>query len=388
MTPTHESRRGKKSDTDDSESDGGWDEKKLKSEELAKRYSKWGLGRGVDITKPTPWLEKTSFQVRDVRLEDLIETDEGGLLKGYSDLVNNSTTVYSQIRSGVKAPDVPLSIGVDLEYTRTDCSSNYIVGLKVKNRTISYRMDFDDLPTSWIEEWDEAKEHFKSQKGKHSQSSASTQPQPGPKSTGRATSEDEPDSRSADTKQQVASFDSRLCAWLTHCLRDSGKSIPAGTPLHKVLVKGKSDQLIDSEECMTQLQLYVFNFIRYVGVTHYICAIELGALEFSILTEKEYENKVSASGNASLNTQLYGGLEASAKWSHFRKFKAQHTERKTIGKMTKEGDKDIVKEKDEAVIGCQIRPVSSLVQFPLFRKMVEKAVEEYIKTTPSSKWRF
>ena len=94
------------------------EEKQLTPEELKKRCTLLGLGRGVDITKPTPWMDKTSFQVRAVCIHDLIETDEGRLLKGYSDVVNNSTTIHSQVRAGVKAPDVPLAIGVDTEYTR------------------------------------------------------------------------------------------------------------------------------------------------------------------------------------------------------------------------------------------------------------------------------
>ena len=85
------------------------------AEEKEQKYTCWGLGRGVDITKPTPWLNKTSFQVRRVNNADLIETNEGGLLKGYTDVVSSSTTIHYQVKAGVKAPDVPLSIGVDAE---------------------------------------------------------------------------------------------------------------------------------------------------------------------------------------------------------------------------------------------------------------------------------
>ena len=134
---------------------------KKKKLEPDQQYTLWGLGRGVDITKPTPWLEKTSFQVRKVRSADLIETDEGRLLKAYSDVVSNSTTIHSQVRSGVKAPDIPLSIGVDAEYSHTECSSKHVVGLKVKNRTISFRVDFDDVPESWVSTVEAAREQLK-----------------------------------------------------------------------------------------------------------------------------------------------------------------------------------------------------------------------------------
>ena len=134
---------------------------KKKKLEPEQQYTLWGLGRGVDITKPTPWLEKTSFQVRKVRSADLFETDEGRLLKAYSDVVSNSTTIHSQVRSGVKAPDIPLSIGVDAEYSHTECSSKHVVGLKVKNRTISFRVDFDDVPESWVSTVEAAREQLK-----------------------------------------------------------------------------------------------------------------------------------------------------------------------------------------------------------------------------------
>ena len=59
------------------------------------RYELWGLGRGVDITKEAPWLEKTAFQVRRVDPKYIVETDEGGLLRGYDELVSHNTTIHS-----------------------------------------------------------------------------------------------------------------------------------------------------------------------------------------------------------------------------------------------------------------------------------------------------
>ena len=49
-------------------------------------YARWGLGRGVDITKQKPRVEKSSFQVREVDVTSdniIIETKDGGLLKAY-----------------------------------------------------------------------------------------------------------------------------------------------------------------------------------------------------------------------------------------------------------------------------------------------------------------
>ena len=356
------------------------EEKQLTPEELKKRCTLLGLGRGVDITKPTPWMDKTSFQVRAVCIHDLIETDEGRLLKGYSDVVNNSTTIHSQVRAGVKAPDVPLAIGVDTEYTRTDCSSKHVVGLKVKNRTISFRVDFDDLPKSFVTEIEEAKEKMRQMDKSQFESDPSPQA-----SADEATAVD-----GSQPKPEDIPFESRLCKWLLDCLEHRGVKTK-GKTLYQLLFtktegKGGPSPIIDSDEKTRELEEDITHFVQFLGVTHYVSAIELGGLHFSILTEKEYEKKVSASGNASLNSQLYGAIEASAKQSQLRKFKSRHTERKMIGRITKTGDREVVKDTDEAVIGCQIRPISSLVRNPYLQLAVKNSIKKYTQTKISSKF--
>ena len=354
------------------------EEKQLTPEEL--RWALLGLGRGVDITKPTPWMDKTSFQVRAVCIHDLIVTDEGRLLKGYSDVVNNSTTIHSQVRAGVKAPDVPLAIGVDTEYTRTDCSSKHVVGLKVKNRTISFRVDFDDLPKSFVTEVEEAKEKMRQMDKSRFESDPSPQA-----SADEATAVD-----GSQPKPEDIPFESRLCKWLLDCLEHRGIKTK-GKTLYQLLFtktegKGGPSPIIDSDEKTRELEEDITHFVQFLGVTHYVSAIELGGLHFSILTEKEYEKKVSASGNASLNSQLYGGIKVSANQSQLRKFKSRHTERKMIGRITKTDEKEVVEETDEAVIGCQIRPISSLVRNPYLQLAVKNSIKKYTQTKISSKF--
>ena len=324
------------------------------------QLTEWGLGRGVDITKQTPWLDKTSFQVRVVRTDDLIITDEGGLLKGYSEQVNSSTTIHYQVRAGVKGPDVPLSIGVDSEYSRTDCSNKHVVGLKVKNRTISFRMGFEDLPKSWVSSSEDAKLQMQSMDKKlfdfekHADQTTHHKPDP---------------------------FESRLCDWLCECLEHRGINARGLKP-HELLflkIEGKEGpkRLIDIEEETTQLREDITNFIRHLGVTHYVSAIELGGLHFRILTEKEYERKIALSGSASLNSKLYGAIEATTSKSNSWKLKSKREERKMIGKITKNKEREEVKREDEAVIGCQIRPISSLVNNPYLQQAINESVRKY-----------
>ena len=354
------------------------DEDSMPHEELREQCEKWGLGRGVDITKQTPWMEKTSFQVRAVRTEHLLETDEGGLLKGYSDLVDSSTSIHSQVQAGVKAPNVPLAIGVDSEYSRTDCSSKHVVGLKVKNRTISFQVDFEDVPNSWIEDVNKAKETIREMDKEQRQLEKAI-------TFSRDKNSNDTDQNSEDCPNHVNLFETRLCMWLNDCLRHRGIAANADNLyqlLDTTIKKGHPDKkLIDDDEQTRRLEEDIRNFVEHIGVTHYISAIELGGLRFSILTEQEYEKKVAASGSASLNSMLYGGVEAQIKNSFIRRSKSRRTERKQIGKITRTGEgedaREVVERKDEAVIGCQIRPISNLVRNPYIRLAVEKGVKEY-----------
>ena len=326
------------------------------------KYTLWGLGRGVDITKPTPWLNKTSFQVRKVSGADLIETDEGGLVKQYTEVVSSSTTIHSQVSSGLKAPDIPLTIGVDAEYSHTECSSKHVVGKKIKNRTIAFRVDFDDVPESRVDSLQKAKEQMKKTKDLTTRTQVS-----------------------ASGKETL--FETRLCKWLKKCLGNRGICLDESPDEELCLacIKDKGS-LIEDDEQTGELEEDINSFIKHFGVTHYVSAIELGALQFSVLTENQYEKKLAASGSSSFSS-LFGGAEASASLSKSSATKMSHSERKEIGKIKKDGDNgdtEKVEECDEAVIGCEIRPISSLVKNPYLQQAIKSSVKKYTKEKISS----
>ena len=59
-----------------------------------------------------------------------------------------------------------------------------------------------------------------------------------------------------------------------------------------------------------------------------------------------------------------------------------------IGKITpagKDGAREVVKRGDEAVIGCHIRPISSLVRNPYLQKAINESVRIYTQETISGK---
>ena len=294
-----------------------------------------GLGRGVDITKPTPWLEKAAFQVREASEENLIITDEGGLLKAYCDVVGGgSTTIHSQLRAGVKAPDARFTIGVDTEYAQTDCSCKHVVGLKVKNRTAAFRVDFGDLPRSRVSDANSAREQMM-EVGRTPKSEAS-----------------------------LSGFEDRLCQWLTECLEHRGISLPKEKKLYDRLFEKELN-----EEQMKELEEDITRFIEHLGVTHYVSAIELGGLKFRVCTDKEYES-IAASGSKSLYSKVYTKIQPSAR-------RSQHIETKVIGEFTVKGGTEVVEECCEAVIGCQLQPVSSLVKNPYIQQVVKASVQKY-----------
>ena len=189
-------------------------EDKLSDED---RYALWGLGRGINITKPTPWLDKTAFQVRKVVKHDIIETDDGGLLKAYSEELRSRSSVSTEVNAGIKVPNAPLAIGVDAEYTRSDLSSTYVVGTKVKNRTISFRLDFADVPRTRVKNIKDAKKLMAKQKFE-SVTKADTSESIDNGAAGSGAGESgKPDGKDKG-KVDESFFEQRLCKWLIDCL--------------------------------------------------------------------------------------------------------------------------------------------------------------------------
>lgn len=170
------------------------------------------------------------------------------------------------------------------------------MGLKVKNRTISFRLNFYDLPQSRDATVKDVKE--KMQLDKTEIIAPRTAPIP------------------TDTGDDVP-FEIRLCRWLCECLEHRGIRARGVEPHELMFLKieregeDKGKRLIDSEYETNELQEDITHFIRHLGVTHYVSAIELGGLNFRVLTEKEYERKISLSGSASLNSKLYGASNRS-----------------------------------------------------------------------------
>ena len=311
------------------------------------RYALLGLGRGVDITKPTPWLQKTSFQVRSVSTENLVETDDGGFLQAYSEEVRSRVTLHGEVRASIKRPEASFNIGMHSEYTRSTLSAKHVIGTKVKNRTISFRIDFADVHEAPS---DTSHAHTKSEKPLRRQEDQSGRPS---ESSLR---------RSEDSVMQdmKLSFEERLCRWLDR-----------ENPLHpaedRICFEGENDKIKED----------IQQFIRQFGITHYVSAIELGGLEYRVVTEKEYAMHAMGEAKASVSAPVYGGVETAAKLAKKNEWSKHTSELKQIGRITGKDDEKKVTLPDEAVIGCQLTPISSLVKNPHLKEALITAVNDY-----------
>ena len=141
-----------------------------------KKMQDFGLGRGIDATKPNPWQNKSSIQVREV--DNVIETDESGQREYYEEEVNSVLTQQLNTNLTIEEPSNSLNIGVDAEGSRSFTETKKVVGERVKTRTVAFCTITDEAETlekemsKWIverilikQQWQE-KEKTKEQKTK------------------------------------------------------------------------------------------------------------------------------------------------------------------------------------------------------------------------------
>lgn len=100
------------------------------------RIKDFGLGRGIDCTDEFPWINKKPIQVCAVELETVIGTEEGGALDSFDHVVDGA-----QDSKPVKCvlPIAPMSLDLDVEYSRSSTQNRHTIGKKVVTRTIALK---------------------------------------------------------------------------------------------------------------------------------------------------------------------------------------------------------------------------------------------------------
>ena len=334
-----------------------------RQEECVQRFTDLGLGRGVDATSSKPWLEKSSFQVRRVTFDSLLGTEEGGAVEAYDSLVSSVQTLQLSMKASVMAPTNAghVKIGIEGEHSRTISSSRRVVGRRVQNRTIAFIEALDDAPFC-CRSCDTEEEH-----------------QASPKAT---------------PSQRWPTFEDRLSLWVLERLESEHPVLGAAKHLAAVHQGTSPTHAFDewyqeaagSDGCRrvryfhTCLANLCYSFVASLHVTHYVFSIQLGAVEYSVMSEQEYYRTLSQSSTLGLETVVNMGLSMSGK--HTRKRQTKTSTTKKIGSIQSSSDKGPFcvprGTYAEAVIGAEFKPITTLVHHPHLRRALRIATSMYI----------
>ena len=328
-----------------------------------------GLGRGVDATLASPWSMKCSFQVRQVTLDNIIGTEEGGALQAYEREISSVTTQQSNLKSSISVPQAPVTISLEGEYSRSSSSTRKAVGKQVLNRTISFRADFDDVPQG-IGNGDSSKPE--KEMDDTDTGSASTNLYSGLIGSG------------STTPQSRFTFEQRLAEWILERVLQrwekesllTGEDEPRPKRPNILGVDPIADIADYLKAATSDEKKNVFadcrSFVRHFRITHYVSAIQLGASQYKVLSENEYYKKVSTSGTL--------GLDAVAKFvsseSYSKKTTYKASDTRQIGKIV--NDKVERGSYDEAVVGIKIQPIHTLVKLRYLHLALRRALLDYV----------
>lgn len=347
----------------------------ISTEEIG-RLQDLGLGRGLDATNPKPWLNKSSFQVRKVRLDNLIGTDEGGTVQSYEHEISSVQTQQANMKTSIVVPQSPVSIGTDGEMSRSVSTTRIAIGKKVVNRTISFRADFEDVPLSHISDPETARE-----------SSISIATMQRKQRAIFSTSDYDPE----------LTFEERLAKWILQRIqqhRDQeyiarklgrechiSKLTKAATVIGEIDTKNQPlDELANIIQSGGDKEMRVvvhacFDFIRHFRITHYVCAIEVGAAEYKVMTETNYRNEMGIAGSLGVDKVVDAAL--SGKLSFKRRTKS--TDVKKIGMIQSNGKVERGTH-EEAVVGIKILPIVNLVSLRVLHLALQKALLDFFET--------
>ena len=333
-----------------------------------------GLGRGLDSTNAKPWANKSAFQVRRVTAESVIGTEEGGSLQSYEREVTSVLSQQTDLKTSLVVPQSPVQIGIDAEQSRSVSSTRRTVGKKVVNRSVSFRSDFSDAPTIWNTAG--ADLAIRSYNARLDGTVADERVSPA-------------DERSvADVVgDDYKTFQERLSKWIVKRILQRqeltaqemrGTSRPVGNPKF----------IVDDENSLTVLADFIYiadeaekkkiihdcyDFVKHFRITHYVSTIELGATEYRVFSETDYNSTIGVGG--SLAVEKLANLSVTHKRTSRKLKKASDI--KTIGKISE--DRKVGRgTHDEAVVGIRVEPIYSLVKLPYLQLSLQRALIHYM----------
>ena len=339
-----------------------------------------GLGRGVDATNPSPWLNKSAFQVREVTPFNIIGTDEGGVIQKYVHEVTSVQAMQTNMSATVPASQ-QISVGIDAELSRSYSSSRKSIGKKIVTRSISYKADFDDLIRQKSSP-DVSPPQPRRQKSSESSKTRTTSFN-GLPGLGRLDS-----SNSITEGGAVApTFEERLARWILEQLAEENvKGIEEFHPNDnhiEVMTNFIAQWPKDNMKKMKQMiGKKCREFINHFRITHYVCSIDLGASKYRVMSEEEYQTQIKTKGSLGIDQVASAAVEQ--KVSFGRKNKA--SDETIIGRF--DGNKVIRGTTSEAVVGVKFQPISALVRTRIIQNKLKQAIRAYIDNQEHSKGEF
>ena len=314
--------------TEEEAEDETEDAKLVLTEDEVGRIAYLGLGRGINGAEKTPWLNKLNFQVRCVKFEDIVGTEEGGRLKSYVNQISSA----SSIKSSLKTAASTVSIGVDAEFSRSSSANRRAEGKKVVNRTIAFKDDLDDLY--------------------------------------------------GDEDTSSHEFEKKLCKRILQKLEyRRGGEVPKpsddlkekkSNPIYE-FVEHLRNPDTDHEQLRKELKQECSEFVNHFQLTHYVSAIEVGAAEYDVLSEEAYNEKIGGGFSISAPSAAKGKGSLRSRLSSKKK---SHKKQK-IGLM-KDGavDRGTI---DEAVVGVKLCSITRLIGIPELKEALQSAVQDYLE---------
>ena len=329
-----------------------------------------GLGRGVDGTNPTPWLNKSAFQVRQVFFENIIGTEEGDLFQGFVNEVESTRHLQTNLSASVPVSQL-VSLGIDSELSRSYSVNQKSVGRKMITRTISFRADFDDIVSS-------------------------------EKKVGTDAAEEDD-----DEEKRHPTFEQRLTDWILQQIKEE-EEIRAFQEKENEQSEGavRSKRLVSNPSLVSQasrekdvlvscrekdLLDHCYRFVNTFSITHYVYALELGASHYRVMSEETYRTKISSNTKLGVGQMADIAIGTEARFGS-RKFSSKTTK---VGHIYKPGGSDDSKEKvdrgqtDEAVVGVKLQPISSLVvKSVTLRRALQDALQRFIRNKQNVKCKY
>ena len=241
-------------------------------EEEIEHYIELGLGRGVNITDPNMWKGKTPDPMRKPCKDNIVGTQECGLLESYRKEVSSFHMRWQKLAfSFGELGASPVNIGLDEQFSKKIFSTVVIEGQRIESRTISFRSHFHDASLSAdidqaILQADENEEKYEN-----------------------------------DLKQELGN-------WLKKCREDrTGKELDSKDDNNKLPFLKLADQL-KRDGKLDEVARICSEFVKQRGITHYISAIKLGACEYHCVVSRS-DQKGGGAGGRKTEKQKIGRID-------------------------------------------------------------------------------